>query len=239
MDVPSASICQAPISFSLQLALHYLKTEGVTPKITQGNWQLANIVFRRLQAPIGGYQVADTWGNQVLLNYRSHHSPSEIADIVTLKDVLTNRVPPEKVHDRIVLIGVVTRTSGDQFSTPYSISQSSFQEMPGVMVHAQMVSQILSAVLDQRSLIGVWNFWGDLVWVWGWSLVGGLLAWRFRSRQLLVLLIGAVAVVILYGLCFWLLIQGKWVPLVPSALALVNTGVSVLVLRSPLTERQQ
>lgn len=234
MDIPATSVCQAPISLSLQLALQYLKAEGITPKITPGNWQLGNVVFRRLQSPTGGYQIADTWGNQVLLNYRSYHSPLEIADTVTLKDVLTNKVPPEMVQNRIVLIGAIARTSGDKFSTPYSIGQSFYQQMPGVIVHAQMVSQILSAVLDGRRLIGVWSFWGEVVWVWGWAVAGGLLAWRFQSRQLLVLLAEGVAVGVLYGLCFWLLIQGNWVPLVPPALALVVTGVSVLVLPPPL-----
>jgi CHASE2 domain-containing sensor protein len=230
MDVPSTSICQTPISLSLQLALRYLKDDGIVPKITQGNWQLGNVIFRRLQSPVGGYQMADTWGNQVLLNYRSYHSPLEIADVVTLTDILKNKVKPEIVQNRIVLIGVMTRTSGDQFPTPYSEGGSSYQEMPGVILHAQMISQILSAVLDGRPLIGVWTVWGELIWVWGWSVIGGVLAWRFRTLPLHGILGGGVAFGVLYGLCFWLLIQGSWIPLVPSALALFITAGSMVVL---------
>ncbi|GJD21856.1 adenylate cyclase [Rivularia sp. IAM M-261] len=222
MDVPSTSLCQTPISFSLQLASRYLKEENITPKITQGNWQLGNVVFHRLQSPTGAYQKADTWGNQILLNYRSYHSPLQIADIVTLKDILTNKVKPD-IKNRIILIGVMTRTSGDQFSTPYSVNQSTYQEMPGVILHAQMISQILSAVLDRRPLIQTWSFWGDFLWIWGWSITGGVIVWYF-SAPLHRIVVGGITIITLYGLCYWLLIQGNWAPLVPSAIALISVG---------------
>ena len=230
MDARPPSRCTASKALSFQLALRYLKAEGITDKVIKGNWQLGKVVFKRLQAPAGGYQKADTWGNQVLLNYRSYRSPLEIADIVTLTDVLTNEVRPEDVKDRIVLIGVMTRTSRDRFLTPYSAGQSPKQEMPGVILHAQMVSQILNAVLKGRPLLWVWPVWGEVLWVWGWSFVGGILTWRFRSPQALGLAVG-VTLGILYGMSFSLIIQGGWVPLVPSALALVATGGSVLAKR--------
>jgi CHASE2 domain-containing sensor protein len=230
MDVPSTSLCQTPISLSLQLALHYLKEEKITPKINQGNWQLGNVVFNRLKSPTGAYQKADTWGNQILLNYRSYHSPNEIADIISLKDVLTNKVKPETVQNRIVLIGVMTRTSGDQFPTPYSVGQSAYQEMPGVIIHAQMISQILSAVLDRRPIIQTWTFWGDFLWVWSWSIAGSIIVWRC-SVPLHRIIASGVTIITLYGLCFWLLIQGTWAPLVPSTIALMITGSSILILK--------
>jgi CHASE2 domain-containing sensor protein len=230
MDARPPSRCTTSKALSFQLALRYLKAEGITDKVIKGNWQLGKVVFKRLQAPAGGYQKADTWGNQVLLNYRSYRSPLEIADIVTLTDVLKNEVRLEDVKDRVVLIGVMTRTSRDRFLTPYSAGQSPKQEMPGVILHAQMVSQILRAVLNGRPLLWVWPQWGEVLWVWGWSFVGGILAWRFRSPQALGLAIG-VTLGVLYGMNFGLITQGGWAPLVPSALALVATGGSVLAKR--------
>ena len=139
--------------------------------------------------------------------------------------MLTGKVNPDAVKNRIILIGLTADSAGDNFFTPYG------NEMPGVIVHAQMVSQILSAVLDGRPLLWVLPFWGEVFWVWGWSCVGGTIAWRFRSIPTCGLA-SAFALMSLYGLCYCLLIQGCWIPLVPSAFAVIVTGGSVVVLRS-------
>lgn len=223
------SPCATPHSFSSQLAFHYLKAEGIEAKYTHKNQlQVGQVIFKRLQLPAGGYQKIDDSGYQILLNYRPVHYHSPIADTVTLNDVLTDKVPPEAVKNRIILIGVTAQSDGDFFPTPYSASQEIYQEMSGVMLHAQMVSQILSAVKDERPLLWVWSPWSETLWVWSWSLLGGILAWRIRS-SLRLGLAGGSTLGILYGLSFGLICQGGWVPLVPSALALVITGGSVVI----------
>jgi CHASE2 domain-containing sensor protein len=188
--------------------------------------QLENVVFKPLEAHTGGYQQLDAWGHQVLLNYRSHRSPQNIAPQVTLTQVLKGQINPNLVKDKIVLIGVTATSLKDYFPTPYSAGQELNEQMPGVIVQAQMVSQILSAVLENRPLLWVWPMWREALWVGCWSLVGGMLAWRFRILLHLGLG-GGVALGVLYGLCFGLLLRSGWVPLVPSALALVATEGSV------------
>lgn len=131
------------------------------------------------------------------------------------------------MKDRIVLIGVTAKSFEEYIPIPYSAGQGFYEEIPGVIVQAQMVSQLLSAVLDGRPVLSVWPFLGEVVWVWGWSVVGGILVWRCRSLLRLVLA-GGAALNVLYFLCFSLFAQGSWVPLVPSVLALVFTGGSVV-----------
>ncbi len=147
-------------------------------------------------------------------------------------DVLNNRLTPDAVQalkDRIILIGVTAPSYGDYWSTPYSARQPPSQkQLPGVFLQTQMVSQILSAVLDQRPLLWVWPPWGEALWIWSWSLVGGTLTWYFRPLLRLGIN-GGSALGALYLLCFVLLTQGGWVPLVPAALALVATGTGVVV----------
>ena len=71
--------------------MSYKRTVKILPKWTaEGNLQLGNVVFKRLQARTGGYQPVDARGFQVLLNYRFYHSPEDIAEKVTLRDVLTD-----------------------------------------------------------------------------------------------------------------------------------------------------
>ncbi len=224
-----ASPCQTSYSFNLQLALAYLADQGILPNFTAGGYlQIGTTIFKPLEKPTGGYQQLDDKGHQVLLNYRSSDS---VAEQITLTDILSDSINPELpnlVKDRIVLIGTTAPSAGDYWSTPYNAGQQpSDNQIPGVFIQAQMVSQILSAVLDQRPLLWVWSTWSEGVWIWGWSLVGGILAWRFRSPLGLGLTVAA-ALGTIYGLCFAFLIKGGWVPLVPSALSLVATSVIVV-----------
>ncbi|HEY9670251.1 MAG TPA: CHASE2 domain-containing protein [Waterburya sp.] len=219
-----ASPCSTDKSFSFRLATRYLASVGLQPKLTPDkNLQISDIVFKNLNQNTGGYHGIDPLGHQVLLNYRSSAS---VATQVTATDVLKHKLSPDLVKDRIVLIGTTAESFHDSWSTPYSAGQWPHQFMPGVVVQAHMVSQILSAVLDHRPLLWVWAKWFEVFWVWTWSVVGGILAWRCWSLLRLGLAVSS-ALGLLYGLCFVLLMQGGWVPLIPSVLALLVTGSSV------------
>jgi CHASE2 domain-containing sensor protein len=202
------------------VALHYLAAQGIEPQtLPKDKMRLGKAVFTPLEANTGAYQQLDARGFQVLLN---HRAVDNVAQRVRIAEVLSGKVNPNWVKDRIVLIGVTAPISADDFSTPYSAGKWPYQTIPGVLVQAQMVSHILSAVLDKRPLLWVWSLWGELCWVWGWSLVGGLIVWRIHRKMYLVLAT-TTAIGVLYGVCFGLLTQGGWVPLVPSALALIAT----------------
>ncbi|MCL1475378.1 CHASE2 domain-containing protein [Argonema antarcticum] len=210
--------CTTNYSLSIRLAFHYLATKGIEPQtLPKDRMQLGHTIFVPLEQDAGAYQQTDVRGFQILLNYRKN-----VAKRVRITDVLSDRINPDLVKDRIVLIGMSAPISGDDFLTPYSASQLPYQKMPGVLVQAQMVSQIISAVLDNRPLLWVWNRWQEAFWIWGWSIVGGLIVWRMQRKAEAILMI-AIAVIVLFGVCFILFLQGGWVPLVPSALALLAT----------------
>ncbi|YAF95639.1 MAG: CHASE2 domain-containing protein [Nodularia sp. CChRGM 3473] len=220
MNQETASLCSAAYALSSQLAFRYLSSLGMQPKFTsQNNLQLDQTVFGRLSTRAGGYQGIDANGGQVLLNYRSSKN---IAEQVSLTQLLSNPINPGAIKNRIVLIGVVAKGDfPDYWATPYGTRLD--EQMPGVLVHAHMVSQILSAVLDGRPLMQVWSPWVEMMWIWSWSVVGGVLAWQWRLLPRLSLGVG-ITFGVLYLLCFSLLIWGFWVPFVPSALSLVATA---------------
>ena len=230
MKPAPTSPCTVPYALSAQLAFHYLEQSGKSAKYNaDGDLVLGDVVFQRLRSRMGGYHQVDAWGYQVLLNYRSYrHSPLEIAPTVTLAQVLQGKVKPEEVKDRIVLIGVTAQSAHDYIPTPYSPQPGFYQEMPGVIVQAQMVSQIVSAVKDGRPLISVWSIWGEVLWIWAWSAVGAAIALTYRLRLYAILAI-AGALIVLCVVCWVLLGSGYWVPLVPSALVLVVTSSTVTI----------
>ena len=216
--------CTTGEALSAKLALRYLASEGIEMEINKdGNRRLVKIL-EDLLPNTGGYQNMDDGGFQILLNYRM----PVVAPSVTMTDVITGKVKPELIKDKIVLIGVTAEIGKDNFSTPYSVSKWGYERMPGVEIHAHMVSQIISAVLDGRPLLQVWSHWGEWLWVWVWAGVGGLIVWKF-PRPLPWLVVTVMASGALYLACWGLLVQGWWVPLVPSVLVLVGTGVCVMV----------
>ncbi len=223
-----SSTCTTPYSLSLQLAARYLSYENIQPKFNEDYVQFGSKVFKRLKpSRSGGYQQeVDLGGNQILVNYRNTNYLR-----VSLEDILSDKFNPELLKDKVVIIGVTANTVSDTWSTPYSSAQQDYQEIPGVFIQAQMVSQVLSAVLDQRPILWVLPYWGDILWICGWSVVGSLIIWRLRSlsHQRCAIF---VTVVILYGVCaIALLKQGLWLPFIPSAFAVVASGVVVVLIQ--------
>ncbi|NEQ68277.1 MAG: adenylate/guanylate cyclase domain-containing protein [Symploca sp. SIO2D2] len=212
------------LSLSLKLALAYLASYNISLQLTESQeLQLGHTVFQPLLANSGGYQQIDDGDYQILLNYRSAHN---IARQVTLQQVLKGQIEPSWVKDKIVLIGITAPTVNDLFDTPYSVAKTGNAQIPGVMLHAQMVSQILGAVLDNRPLFWYWSEWLELLWIALWSLLGGALVARSR-HPLLLLLSGIAGVGCLWVCGILLLLEGGWIPLAAPTLSFLLTGIIV------------
>ncbi|RUT09681.1 hypothetical protein DSM106972_001760 [Dulcicalothrix desertica PCC 7102] len=220
LAVDSASPCQSKYSFSWKLATHYLASSGIKQEFTPDNYlKLGEVTFKPLEENTSGYRKINASGHQILLNYRAS---SEIAEKVTLRDILSNQFDVERAKNRIVLIGTTDPSFGDyQWRTPYSSGDLTEETLAGVEIQAHMVSHILSTVLDKRPLIWSLPKPIETIWIFSWSLVGGVLAWRLMSPHLILLGAG-IENGALYLTCGGLLIlKGGWIPLVPSALALI------------------
>lgn len=237
------SLCQADYAFATRLALRYLAEEGLPEqKSADGFLQVGDVVFRPLEKDFGGYQGLDAGGHQIMLNYRPLSAPEQIAERVTLGDVLEGRVSAASVRDRIVLIGTTARSFGDYWQTPYGGQSAADREAAGVFMQAHMVSHLLSTVLDGQPLIKAWPAGVEMLWIGGWAGLGGLLAYwataegSARALRLKILLGTLTAEAGLLGLSWVLLLQtGYWVPLVPAALALAATAaIAVLIVPDPI-----
>ncbi|MBD2493969.1 CHASE2 domain-containing protein [Nostoc sp. FACHB-280] len=230
---PSEHICniadpenQLP-SLSFQMVVRYLDAQGIEPEPTKsGELKFGSTVLKRLTPKSGGYHNIDTSDYQILLNYRS---AKNAVKQVSLSDVLADKVDPALIKDKIVMIGYTAQIVKDTFYTPYSAGAADSQKMPGVVVHAQNASQILSAVLDKRPLFWYWNEWEEGLWIFAWSLVGGFLAWQIRKPWLLILG-GGVAIAVLLGSTYIIFIQAGWIPLVPPVLGLLGSSVAVVLI---------
>jgi adenylate cyclase len=225
-------------SFSLRLAIRYLATQGIRPRNnpnTPDYLQLGDVTLTPLEPTSGAYQHADAGGYQVLLHYRS---PETVARQVSFSDVLDGKIDPSWVKDKIVIIGTTAPSAKDLFYTPYSAAQQTDHQMPGVIMHTQMTSQILSGVLDGKLLFWFWSDGVEVLWVMGWAAVGGTIAWCLRHPVVLgSSTVGALLV--LSGVTLWLFTQQGWVPLAAPAIALALTGGVVRAYRTYRDQRRQ
>ncbi len=214
-------------SFSLRLALAYLQQQGIKPQASQSNpdyLQLGPAVFEKLSHNSGGYQNVEADGYQILLNYRN---PRNIARQVTLTDALSGRLEPNWVKGKIVIIGSTAPSLRDLFTTPYSPALRENYQMPGVLVHTQMVSQFLDAATGQRSLFWFWSEEAEILWIVSWILIGGILG-RVTYHPLALSLGVAVCLGTGASLGYFLFINGGWIPLAaPSLGFLLAVGIVV------------
>ncbi len=239
---PTKSPCVAEYSFNFQLAQHYLNAQGIIWKINSNkNLQINDVEFKQLKSHTSGYQKFDASGYQILLNYRSLLSPQKIARQVALKDILSDQIKPELIESlkhRIVLIGVTASSSSDYWKTPYSNNAAdNDRQIPGVFVQAHTISQILSAVLDKRPLLWWWSGWMETLWVWGWSLLGGIISWKIQQPVYLGLAI-AISLYAIFSICFGLFTLAGWIPLIPSALALIASAIVLKILPRPRIKKK-
>ncbi|MDY6781726.1 MAG: CHASE2 domain-containing protein [Cyanobacteriota bacterium] len=218
-DSGTSSPCQTPYSFSWQLAYLYFEHKDISVRFEEGNWQFYHLLTQRLQPRAGGYQNIDSRGNQLLLNYRKTFDSEQVARQVSVRDILEGNFKPAWVKDRVIFIGMVASSDRDVHDTPHG-------KISGVYIHAHAVSQILSAVEDNRHLIWYLPWWGDLGVILFWSIAGSVAIFYRRtlfSRGLIL----SSSLLILYGFCWLGLTQGLWLPFIPSVVVLFFSAGSV------------
>ncbi|MGJ3245256.1 MAG: CHASE2 domain-containing protein [Elainellaceae cyanobacterium] len=215
-------------SFALRVAEMYLEADGILSEaaasVNPSYLQLGQGIFRRLESQDGAYIRIDSGGYQILANLRGgSHSFST----VSITDVLNGQVSDELMRDRIVLIGSTATSLKDFFYTSYSGGLTrDAHPTAGIELHAQFVSQILTAATSGHGLIQVFPEPLEWGWVFGWALAAAGLCWKIRSPEwsaLGVLALGGS----LAGICYTLLIVNWWIPMVPPLLSIVGSGVVI------------
>jgi diguanylate cyclase (GGDEF)-like protein len=214
-------------SFAWQLVFHSLKEPKLQPRINlfpikKISWGKA--VFLPLEKTDGGYVNIDNAGYQILLDYCQ---PSKSFHQISLTNVLEGNFDPLLVRGKIVLIGTTAPSSRDVFFTPYGVDQNSKSKEPGVLIHAAMVSQLLSAVFQGRSLFLFWPDWAEFLWLFGWSLLGMITFFGLRHPLKLALAI-CLFLLILFIISYGLFLINIWIPFAAPGLVFVLTGGFIL-----------
>jgi CHASE2 domain-containing sensor protein len=218
-----------------RVALKYLEAEGVTVQPVDADpnkLRLGRTIFKPLRPLDAGYVRDDLGGYQVLMNWWGDESAYRR---VAMRDVLAGKVPTDVMRDRLVLIGSTAASTNDFFGTPYSSSWLANDDpTAGVVIHANLSSQLIQAALKGRSLLRGFSGTETVVWILGWSLLGCSGSWWLASRacgkrQFLgshVFWATVATSSLVAGGAYGLFLQGLLIPVVPTLASLIASAIA-------------
>jgi len=200
--------------FGLKLVMHYLKHYNIEPQGVPDNPNalgLGKAVLEPLDENFGGYVAEDAAGFQIMLTFPG--APTEFNSL-SLNRVLEHQFEPEwfknRIKGRIVLIGVNAQATPDFVYTPFGYSSKIEQRLPGVAVHAYIISQLLRMSLDgDKPLYSLTEFQENL-WIWLWSVVSALVCLWARSVWRVTLSVLGGLLILVIG-SQWAFSYGLWV----------------------------
>ncbi|MFB2877837.1 CHASE2 domain-containing protein [Floridanema aerugineum] len=231
------------LSLGTKLALMYLEKKGVKLQLIDKNkkyLQLGEAVVVPFTGNEGPYAGANAGGYQIILNYRGS---TDSFNTVSMTEVLNNQISPDKFRDRLVLIGNIGTSFNDLFFTPYSSSLfTSPQRMPGVLVHANITSQIISAAWGEAPFFRVSSPQIEALWVLFWSLIGGgttrrlLRVSKQKKPAILPQWLINVSSIVLWGTILiigsYLAFLSGWIlPVISPIAALILSAISSMISR--------
>ncbi|NEZ67048.1 CHASE2 domain-containing protein [Leptolyngbyaceae cyanobacterium CCMR0082] len=243
------------LGLGAELAVRYLAMQGVPQEVVDADqkiYRLGQAILRPLRGNAGGYIRTNAGGYQILINFRGHANQFPQ---ISVTEALNNRLEPDLVRDRIVLVGGMATSLNDLFYTPYSSRLINTPEATaGMVLHANLASTLVSAALDGRAVLRVWADPIEAVWILIWSGVGALgYQWLLESKRdstrrftRLAILITAVVLAggVLSVSSYLTFLGGWWIPVVPPFLALIGSasaiaGYEILKLQHYRTELAQ
>jgi CHASE2 domain-containing sensor protein len=211
-------------SLVIKLAEKYLNKQGISLENAAEDpetMQFDQVRLTRVMTNTGGYHNVDAAGNQILLNFRRGQHPFRT---VCLADIERGIVKPEWIRDRIILIGITALSARDNVNAA-GLQSDNPGLVYGVEIQAHAISQIISAVLDERPLLTVWSDGWEYMWILAWGFLGIALARILNQSPWILLLTIAVASILVVGICYLLLLEfALWLPVIPSLLVLLING---------------
>ena len=187
---------QGHYSFVLRVLMKHLNIAPENFRYDENALYLNDVVIPALNQGTGGYQAVDSSGYQTLINYHSRRAPAEQ---LSISQVLSGRFNPNQIAGKIVMVGTTAPSLKDHFYTPFSSNQDQEFTMPGVVIHAQMLSQMLDVMAYQNALYRSLPPWLEAGWLLIWCLIAGGITLDEPPSRLAFLAANSLAIVALGG----------------------------------------
>jgi adenylate cyclase len=209
-------------ALGVKLALNYLSHQGVTAQADPQNdcTVLGKAKFCRLDGDAAGYVRSDMGGFQTLSNFL--RTPEGIPSY-SYSQVMQDRLPPQLLQNKIVLIGVKAESVwSDRFYTPYT--SDSKTTWAGVELHANVAAQMISSALEGRPSLQALPLGEAGLWILLWAIGGTGLGWICHNRRWGLIML-PFCLSSLMGLAYGAFLMGWWIVVVSPAIAFLATGL--------------
>jgi adenylate cyclase len=209
---------RAEVSFAMRIALHSLAAEGLTISPAPEDPGLARLGAATL-APVesgdGPYVAVDAAGYQLLLDYRR---PPSAVEVHTVRDLLEGRIADRALRDRAVLVGSIAESTPDLYFSPFSHASEEDRMLPGVVLHALMVDQLVRLARGDARAWRLLSPHLESAWVVGLGVLGALIAAYASSARRLAAaaVLGLLAIL---GVTYAAFAADVWLPVIPAGLA--------------------
>jgi adenylate cyclase len=204
-------------SFALQLALGYLRYEKISPRAgaaDPAHIRLGETTLPPFEPDDGPYTGADAAGYQLLLDFRNGESPFLT---LPLQQLLAESFVPDIFYAKAVIVGVAAESVKDRFFTPFTSQAQHSRGVPGIVLHAQLTSQLIRAALDGDRQLRSLDRRAQVLWLFAWCLLGATIGLRIHSPARFVVVVSTGLV--LLGLVAFSAFFGRWwIPMITPAL---------------------
>jgi adenylate cyclase len=206
-------------AMGMELGLRYLATEQIRPAPAPGDdIRLGKALISPLDDVRGPYTRLDSSGYQVLLDYHGGPNPFPIKSI---GDIMRNDDAAPLVAGRAVIVGVMSESVKDSFSTPFNTGFNSEAQMNGIVVNAHIADQLIREAIEGSAVLhGVSRGFQDL-WIWAWALAGMALGLLARNI-VLAICASAAGLLGLTGIVHAAFGAAVLLPALPAALAWIG-----------------
>ncbi len=221
-------------AFGTSLAFIYLSPEPIDFNLEENNYYIGKAKITPLLKLSGGYWKRNLGGYQMIINYRGG---IDRFNQISLTQILTNEFDSSLIEDKIIIVGSISDADKDIVFTPESKTSQGIQGTPGIVIHANHASQLISAALDGRPLLKPRSKIEEIIFILVVTIVViafslsllHILA-RFEnvvpswSLYLIISLLTTGGIVIFnYGL----FLQGWWLPTIPTVIC---SSISSMIL---------
>jgi adenylate cyclase len=215
-------------SFPLTLAQIYLDHLNIQLSQQDAGIGIGKTIFPLLLANDGGYVNDEPGGYAFMQDFRGPRDfeTKSISDVLSLTD-------SSIFKDKIMLIGISADSSNDTFSTPISD-----ERVPGVLIHAQIVNQLLRAALDGDKPTSTFSRGSKWIWLIIWCGIGMIVGFFVRSHILFSLTVAlCLGLLVLTGWLFFL--HGYWILVFVPAVIFLATAMLVKAYAATHEEQQR